>query len=485
MAQRSTVLERPVPRPALEAPWRLDLLRFRPLRWLVRQRWLQFALILPNLFIFTLVILTGFLGTPIGAKNFAIIFVWIVWWALLILVLVPFGARSWCAMCPIPAAGEWLQRRAFILWRPRTFGLNRKWPKGLRNLWVANFGFASIALTSAVLTTRPVVTGTVLLGLVLIAVATHLVFERRTFCRYLCPVGGFLGLYSMAAPVEVRRVDAEVCRRCQFKACFRGSSEASLQVGGVGGYGCPNFEFPGAPMERNTYCLLCTECIKACPYENITIRTRPFFQDLLVEKGRKLDEAYKSFIMLGAAVMYSIVMPGPWGWIKDWANFSSPTGALLYALIFLGSILLAAPALHLAFTWLSRLLAGAQGLSVKKLFVDYAYALVPLGLAGWIAFSFSFVLPNISYAVSVLSDPFGWGWDLFGTKGYPWTPYAPHLLPYIQVPVLLLGLTLSIRIGYGLARQNFPALQQARRALVPLSAYLTGVTALFLVLYLG
>jgi len=67
MAQRSTVLERPVPRPALEAPWRLDLLRFRPLRWLVRQRWLQFALILPNLFIFTLVILTGFLGTPIGA----------------------------------------------------------------------------------------------------------------------------------------------------------------------------------------------------------------------------------------------------------------------------------------------------------------------------------------------------------------------------------------------------------------------------------
>ncbi len=447
MAQRSTAIARPILRPPQEVAWRKDLLGYRPVRWLVRQRWLQFALILPNLFVFTIVIMAGFLGTPIGAKNFAIIFVWIVWWALLILVLVPFGARIWCAMCPIPAVGEWMQRRAFILWKPKTFGLARKWPKGLRNLWVANFGFASIALTSAVLTTRPIVTGAVLLGLVIIAAVTHLVFERRTFCRYLCPVGGFLGLYSMAAPVEVRRVDAEVCRQCQFKACFRGSTEASLRVGGVGGYGCPNFEFPGAPMERNTYCLLCTECIKACPYENITIRTRPFFQDLQVEKGRKLDEAYKAFIMLGAAIMYSIVMLGPWGRIKDWANFTSFSGLLLYAAIFLGSILVAAPALHLVFTWLSRVFAGGSRPDLKKLFVDYAYTLVPLGLAGWIAFSFSFVLPNISYALSVLSDPFGWGWDLFGTKGYPWTPYAPHLLPYIQVPTLLLGLVLSIKVG--------------------------------------
>lgn len=464
---------------------RFDLLRFRPLRWLVRRRWLQFALILPNLFIFTVVILAGLFGIPVGAKNFSIIFVWIVWWAALILLLVPFGARSWCAMCPIPAAGEWLQRGAFVAPRRKGRGLQRRWPKSLRNLWVCNFGFASIALFSAILTTRPIVTGGFLLGLMVVAIVTHLVYERRAFCRYLCPVGGFLGLYSMVAPVEIRRVDAEVCRKCSYKACFRGSTPQSLQVGGVGGYGCPNFEFPGAPMERNTYCLLCTECVKTCPYENITLRARPFMADLAVEKGRKLDEAFKAFIMLGSAIMYSVVMLGPWGWIKSWANLTSAPHFLLYAAIFLGTLLVAGPAVHLLFSWTARGVARAKEVPVKKIFVEYAYVLVPIGLMGWIAFSFSFVLPNISYAVSALSDPFGWGWNLFGTSDYPWTPYYPALLPYIQVPVLLVGLLVSLRVGERISRQVFAGRTRVRPVLVPLAAYLLAITALFLGLYLG
>ena len=34
--------------------------------------------------------------------------------ALVILLLVPVGGRLWCTMCPIPAPGEWLQRRALV-----------------------------------------------------------------------------------------------------------------------------------------------------------------------------------------------------------------------------------------------------------------------------------------------------------------------------------------------------------------------------------
>jgi ferredoxin len=238
-------------------------------------------------------------------------------------------------------------------------------------------------------------------------------------------------------------------------------------------------------MERNTYCLLCTECIKACPYENIALRPRPFMADLALQKGRKLDEAFKSFIMLGSAVMYSIVMLGPWGTIKDWANLSSGWSFALYAGIFLGALFVAGPTLHLLFGWVARTAARAREVPIKKVFVEYAYALVPIGLMGWIAFSFSFVLPNISYAVSALSDPFGWGWNLFGTRGYPWTPYYPGLLPYIQVPVLLVGLAASVRVGHTISWQVFGGNARARRALVPLAGYLLAITALFLGLYLG
>lgn len=68
--------------------------------------------------------------------------------------------------------------------------------------------------------------------------------------------------------------------------------------------------------------------------------------------------------------------------------------------------------------WLARRITR-QRQPLRRLFVDYAYALIPLGLAAWIAFTLGFVLVNGSYALVVLSDPLGWGWDLFGTASTP------------------------------------------------------------------
>lgn len=472
------------------AAMKRDLLnRWPGLSRLLHQRWFQYSLMLPGLLAFVVIIASGLFGIPIGARNFAVVFVWIVWWALLIMLLVPFGARVWCTACPIPALGEWLARRRFIGHHTgQGWTLNRRWPRRLRNLWLANFGFLSIALFSAIVTTSPVVTSAVLLGLVVLAIVLHLVFERRAFCRYLCPVGGFLGLYSMAAPIELRRRNAETCLACKFKSCFRGSTPQSLAVGGTGGYPCPMSEFPGAPMERNNYCILCTECIKACPYDNITVNARPFGLDLYVEKGRKIDEAYKAFIMLGSALAYSLVMLGPHGALKDWAALRVPGGFVVYAAGFLLTTLVAAPLLHLASAALARWIAARRGhrLPLKDVFVDTSYTLVPLGLMAWIAFSISFVLPNISYAIPTISDPFGWGWNLLGTASYPWTPFLPGWVPYLQLPVLLVGLGWGVVSGLRILRADFQGdAKTAVVASIPLALYLTGLTELFLWLYLG
>jgi hypothetical protein len=52
---------------------------------------------------FVLVILSGLFGTLAGSRSFAIIFAWIVWWALLIIGLTPALGRAWCAICLLPA----------------------------------------------------------------------------------------------------------------------------------------------------------------------------------------------------------------------------------------------------------------------------------------------------------------------------------------------------------------------------------------------
>ncbi|MEW6048838.1 MAG: hypothetical protein AB1609_20570, partial [Bacillota bacterium] len=93
---------------------------------------------------------------------------------------------------------------------------------------------------------------------------------------------------------------------------------------------------------------------------------------------------------------------------------------------------------------------------------------------------------NISYAVSVVSDPFGWGWDLLGTASYPWTPYVPGWVPYLQVPALLTGLGWGMVGGVRILTRTFDGDRVAAlRASLPLAVYLVGVTELFLWLYLA
>jgi len=478
MAQATDLPSRAVLPPS--AGNRFDLLRLPLVKPLLTQRAFQFALIWPNLFVFALVVLSGLFGTPVGNANFSIIIVWIVWWALLMILLIPLGARIWCTMCPIPAIGEWVQRRAVAApSSDQPISLGRDWPKPLRNIWVQNLTFLGVASFSALILTRPFVTGALLLVFMVVALALFLVFRRRAFCRYVCPVSGFIGLYSAAAPVELRIKDHDVClAHCgiQGKECIKGSAK---------GYGCPWYEYPGN-MDRNAYCGLCTECLKTCPQDNIALNLRPFGADLLVPK-RRLDEAFKSFIMLTAAALYSATMLGPWGWLKDWANLG--TGNALHFLGFVvllaGSSLVLVPAFFWAASWAARALAGVSRVPVRRLFVTYAYTTVPLGLAAWIAFSLSFVFINISYAFPVLSDPFGWGWNLFGTRDYSWTPYAPEVLPYLQVPVLAVGLALSIVLGHRLARESLGDNPGARRSVIPIALFLTAMTLVLLWLYVG
>jgi len=454
---------------------RWELTRSAWLKAALKSRAFQPALMLLTLFFFVVAIMAGFFGTPAGSHNFGIIFVWIVWWALLIIVIVPFFGRMWCTICPIPGPGEWLQRRGIVRrTQGRLLSLRWRWPRRLRNIWLQNFGFLAVAVFSTVILTRPGVTAWLLLGMVSLGVLLSIMYENRVFCRYVCPVGGFIGLYSLTSSIELRVKDAQVCQEHTTKDCIVGTENS---------YGCPWMVFPGN-LERNTYCGLCAECLKACPKDNVAINLRPFGSDLLVAKGRSLDEAYKALIMLACALLYSAVLLGPWGWLKDWANMATLPRWAAYAAGFLAVNLLVLPGLF----WLAA--AAARGLArlqapVKRLFVDYAYSLVPLGLIGWIAFSFSFVFVNGSYAVSVLSDPFGWGWDLFGTRSLPWTPLLPGLVMVLQVGLLLAGLVFSIVIAYRIGRQHADSAAQAWRAALPVSAFLAGVTLVFLRLYLG
>jgi polyferredoxin len=460
---------RVVPPPPLQAA-RFELTGIPIVKKVLKSRWLQWSLMAITLPFFLLAILTGFFGTPAGNRNFGIVFVWIVWWALVILLLIPFAGRLWCAMCPIPAPGEWLQRHSLV--QPRAGGklytLRWKWPKRLNGIWLQNASFLAVALFSAVILTTPWVSAAVLALFALVAIVTSLIFEGRTFCRFLCPVGGFIGLYSQLAPVEVRVRDHAVCLTHQDKTCYRG---------GEGGYGCPWLIYPAA-LDRNTYCGMCTECLKTCPLDNIAVSVRPFGADLGSTQGRRLDEAYKGLIMLTCALVYSAVLLGPWSILKEAAYAVGTLPWVTYAMVFLAANLAVIPAIFLVSVALVKRIARVKT-PLRRLFVEYAYSLVPLGLAAWGAFRLSFVLINFSYAWQVLSDPFGWGWNLFGTAGWIWTPFLSGIVPNLQIPILLVGLVAAIGVALRTAREHNTSPLAALPVVAFCVAFTVGLTWLY------
>ncbi len=441
---------------------RVELTRHVPVQAALKSRYPQLAVATLLLGGYIFAIVAGGLGTPVGSSNFSIVFVWIAWWAILILVAVPLAGRGWCSVCPIPLAGEWLQRGAIL--RPpdkKPKWLNLRWPNALRNMWLQSACFLLLALFSSVLLTTPSITAIVLAAMIAVAAGLSLLYERRTFCRYLCPVGGFIGLYSQAAPVELRIKDKQQCAACPDKPCYRGSQA---------GYGCPWDVFPGG-LSKNTYCGLCMECLRTCPYGNIAIHARPFGADL-IKASHRLDESFKAFIMLGSAMVYAAVLLGPWGFLKDAAYHVGTLRWVAYAAAFLATILVVLPGLFAL-----SVLPGRGPRAWKADFTAFASALIPLGLMFWMAFSLSFVLTNGSYILASLSDPLGLGWNLFGTAHLAWQPLLASLIAPAQALALIGGLLWAVRVA-----QHIGA--RIGRSVWPIAAFCLAATALMLGLLL-
>ena len=143
------------------------------------------------------------------------------------------------------------------------------------------------------------------------------------------------------------------------------------------------------------------------------------------------------------------------------------------------------PALYYASIRLAKWFGRVEAIPTRELFLRYAYMLVPMGLLAWIAFSVPLLLVNGSYIIAVISDPLGWGTNLFGTAEFPWRPLWPEWVPFIQVPILLAGFYYGVRGLHKVGTELFPDRDQLRRTLIPPAALLLGVTLVFLKLFVG
>ena len=425
---------------------RLDLTHISWTQTLLRSRWPQFLLRAITLAGFVFTIFAGLFGSVVGSHNFAIIFVWIAWWTALKLFFIPFGGRSWCSICPIPMPGEWLQNGGILQPCGKGIGLGKRWPKAMRGSWLQAGGFLMVGLFGAVTLTSPLVTAIVLMVILLLALILSLVFERRSFCNYLCPIGGFTGLYAQVGPVEVRVKDADICAAHDEKVCYDA---------------CPWGLYPLA-LKSSANCGLCMECLRVCPTDNIAVNLRPWGSDLGSKTKHNLDEAFLGLVMLASALVDSAIFLGPWGQLKSAAYAIGSLPWLLFAGVFIVVALGILPGLYIAAVWASMRL-GAIKTTLRQSLAQFSQFLVPLGMMAWIAFTISFAFAKFSYVLPVISDPLGWGWNLIGMSGTSWVGQSTSFSLLLQVVLLAVGLFWASRV----ARRITESVKQA----LPLIAF--------------
>ena len=191
--------------------------------------------------------------------------------------------------------------------------------------------------------------------------------------------------------------------------------------------------------------------------------------------------------MLVVAIAFSITMLGPWGVIKEAANVTESRQVipfLIYLAAIWGMALVVFPGLFALTAKGANRLAG-RPVSNRDITLRLAYILIPIGIFSWIAFSLPSMMINYNYILSVLSDPLGLGWNIFGTADYPFNPFYPEWIPMIQGIILLAGLYLGVSRGY-LSLKDLvcdPAIQ-AKVMILP-ALFALCVVNILLKLYMG
>lgn len=423
---------------------RYNLFRFGPLKRAFKARSFQFILQLPMVFFLVLVITAGLYGIPDPGKNLATVAVWTVWWTGVILLILTMGA-TWCLICPWAAVADWLERLS--LWKKKTgLTMGVRWPAALRNRHLATAFFIVVTWLELGIsvTYSPSKTAYLAFAMVFLATLTVLIFEKKAFCRYICFVGGIVGMYSNLAPVEVRSKSDDVCTDCKTKECISGSDA---------GYGCPIHEYPGG-MQNNSNCIICTECFKTCPHDNMTLNLRPPLADLSSGYKGKLDESILVLTLLALTLFHGFTMTPIW---MNWAMHAMQMHFLKYMAIFtlieIGFILLVM-GVHYLTSRVVAVMAGARANNVKKIFIQYSYAFLPIALGYHLSHNTGHFNMEGLTIISVISDPFGWGWDLFGTAnfGVPMI-VSMGLMEKIEVALILAGFATSVYLTCKITKQ--------------------------------
>jgi len=213
------------------------------------------------------------------------------------------------------------------------------------------------------------------------------------------------------------------------------------------------------------------------------LRWRLPFAGLLQERPAQASTVVFALFMLSSTAFDGLKVTQGWVfffWHNEWlAGWLGKSPIQAYAVLRPWYVawdtfwLLASPfiyfGVYLLFVWLARLLARSTR-PLRELVLDFGYTLLPIALVYHVTHYFTLLLTQGVKIVSLASDPFGWGWNLFGTLGLWRAPILPDpgVVWHAQVALILLGHIASVVVAHAVALRVFATRRQAVLSQVPM-----------------
>lgn len=258
-----------------------------------------------SLVAYVILIITGLASSSTDAvflkqlrnTNFGNLIVWSYWWPAIIILAIFFG-RIWCLVCPVEIITSFFAK----------IGFKKKRPAWLLSGWVITVFYIFIlfvGIQGFAIHRNPFFMAIYLLVIVGVSIIIGSIYEKNTFCRYVCPVGYLLGMYSKLSLFGWRVKNPKTCETCNDKSCVHKNYRYNLINKSCG------VDLYPASIDENAQCILCAGCLKTCSKfksEKNVERPNPqltyigFANDLFKLKPLKMAEMVFVLIVSGFVI---------------------------------------------------------------------------------------------------------------------------------------------------------------------------------------
>ncbi len=377
--------------------------------------------------LFLLIVCAGFLGSQDTVENIAPAFVWIVWWVGLA-YCAALVCDLWPAVNPWSVLYGWLEKLLRLLGLRTDMGL--AYPAWL-GLWPAVLLFGAFAWLELISETArlPATLASLVLIYSLITWAGMALFGRQSWLA-----GG----------------------------------EAFTQAFGIFG------RFAPLSLRPSTL--------------------RPYGAGLVVTEPCRFSLTVFILLMLSTVTFDGLKETPLWSEVLSWLlsrpSFGAATRSIhdigfdvqmVWETLILAGFPIAFLAVFLLFCGLGVKAAGSKR-SVIEIAGLFVLSLVPIAIAYHLAHYLSYLLIAGQYIIPLISDPFGFGWDLFGTADYRINiaVIGAKSLWRIALTTIVVGHVFSVAIAHLVALRVFETARAALFSQLPFLVLMVAYTVLSL-----